>query len=100
MFMKRFVIVAILSATAFATPPVIGGAAQAASSYPAHCVVLPLLKTECREPLAKAAMAVPKAVVAAADTTAERVSRSRWPAPLWWNCKAAPAGSGHLYDCD
>ncbi|MDP1731483.1 MAG: hypothetical protein Q8L54_09980 [Devosia sp.] len=99
--MKKTIAVAALFVASFAAPAL---PVQAASSYPAKCLVLPLLQSECRTVIsnniseaASATHAVASSSVSAARKAAGKI---KWPAPLWLNCEPAPAGSGHLYDCD
>jgi hypothetical protein len=92
--MKKTIAVAALAAAAFAAPAL---PVQAASDVPSHCLILPLLKADCRAAISDAVESGTVKVASASVATAE-VS---WPVPLWWkNCTRAPAGSGHLYDCE
>jgi hypothetical protein len=99
--MKKTIAVAALLAASFAAPVI---PTQAASSYPAKCLVLPLLQSDCRavisDNLNDAASAT--RTVATRSTSAARraAGKVEWPVPLWTSCEPAPAGSGHLYDCD
>ncbi len=96
--MKKMIAVAALAAAAFAAPAL---PVQAQSDYPATCLVLPLLKAECREIIADNLQAGRSTVVAATITTAEVAADAvSWPVPLWWNCTPAPEGSGHFFDCE
>ena len=96
--MKKIIAVAALAAAAFAAPAL---PVQAQSDYPATCLILPLLKAECREIIADNMQAGRSTVVAATMTTAEVAADAvSWPVPLWWNCTPAPAGSGHFFDCE
>lgn len=92
--MKKIIAIAALAAASFAAPAL---PVQAASDYPSTCLVLPLLKAECREIISDNIKAGRSSVAAATTTAAEAVD---WPLPLWTDCVRAPAGSGHLYDCE
>jgi hypothetical protein len=99
--MKKTIAVAALIAASFAAAPVLP--VQAASSYPAKCLILPLLQADCVAVISDnvsdatgATVTVASATVSAAKDTADSI---KLPAPMWWNCDPAPAGSGHLYDC-
>lgn len=87
--MKKTIAVAALVAATFAAAPVIP--AQAAS-YPAHCLVLPLLQADCR-----AVIRENIGETAAAARSAAKVRKIELP--VIGGCERAPAGSGHLYDC-
>jgi len=98
---KTFAVAALLAASFAAAPAVVP--AQAASTYPAKCLVLPLLQADCRAVISDnindatdATVTVASATVSATKRAADAVSL---PVPMWWNCESAPAGSGHLYDC-
>jgi hypothetical protein len=96
--MKKIVAVAALAAAAFAVPAL---PVQAASDIPSHCLILPLLKADCRAAISDAVESGTITVASRTVATAERATSVTWPVPVWWaNCTAAPAGSGHLYDCE
>jgi hypothetical protein len=96
--MKKMIAVAALFAAAFAAPAL---PVQAQSDYPDTCLILPLLKAECREIISDNIESGRSTVVAATITTAEVAADAvAWPVPLWWNCTPAPEGSGHLFDCE
>ncbi|MHB1111491.1 MAG: hypothetical protein ACYCZU_14390, partial [Devosia sp.] len=75
--------------------------AQAASSYPAKCLILPLLQADCRAAISDTIdhAGDATATVASAGASAAKEAAVAWPVPVWWDCEPAPAGSGHLYDC-
>jgi hypothetical protein len=98
--MKKIVLIAAFLGASFGAPIATIAPAQAASSYPAHCVILPLLKAECREAIADATMVAPRVIVSTVETSAREASDVRWPVPMLWDCEPAPAGSGYLYDCN
>jgi len=95
--MKKTIAVAALVAASFAAAPIVP--VQAASSYPAHCVILPLLKADCRAVIKDNLEEVGVATRSVASTTVSTARKIDWPTPMWWDCEPAPAGSGHLYDC-
>jgi hypothetical protein len=96
--MKKLIAVAALAAAAFAAPAL---PVQAASDVPSHCLVLPLLKADCRAAISDAVESGTVTVASATVVTVEEAASTDWPVPVWWkHCAKAPAGSGHLYDCD
>jgi hypothetical protein len=100
--MKKTIAVAALLAATFAAAPVVVPA-QAASSYPSKCLVLPLLQADCRAVISENIEEATDATVSVASSTASATTRAvgevKWPVPMWWDCEPAPAGSGHMYDC-
>ena len=95
--MKKIIAATALAAAAFAAPAL----PVQASEVPSHCLVLPLLKAECRAAISDAVESGTVTVASTTVMTAERASSVDWPVPVWWaSCSAAPAGSGHLYDCE
>ena len=96
--MKKTIAVAALLAASFTAAPVIVPA-QAASSFPAKCLILPLLQADCRAVISDNIKDVGDATATVASSTKAAVESVDWPVPVWWNCTRAPAGSGHLYDC-
>ena len=92
--MKKTIAVAALIAASFAAAPVVP--AQAASSYPAHCLILPLLKADCRAAIKEDINDAAATTRSVASTTARKIE---WTLPVIGTCERAPAGSGHLYDC-
>jgi hypothetical protein len=91
--MKKSIAVAALLAVAFAAPTVSVQAAPASDH--AHCLVLPLLQADCREAIREHANAHHAAVKARVEARTVKA-----PAPHWWRCERAPAGSGYLLSCD
>ena len=90
--MKKIIAVAALVAAGFAAPSM---PVQAASAYPAKCLILPLLQAECREAIkgtVNAATASTKKVASASTTAAIKL-------PMWWTCKASTA-KGKLLECE
>lgn len=92
--MKTLLVVAALAASSFAVPVLPANAATVLTTDQANCLIFPMLKKECWEKGAAAARKVTQSVASATET-----SIGKTPIPLWWNCKAAPKGSGHLVDC-
>lgn len=97
--MKKIIAVAALVAAGFAAPAT---TVQAASAYPANCLVLPLLQSECREIIRENVGSTSAAVASAARSTAKvsDVSRPKVPYAAWWTCERAPAGSKAILSCD
>ena len=64
-----------------------------AAAMGANCLILPLLQADCRAAISE--MVSAKHVAALASNPGPKV---HW----WWavDCKRAPAGSGHLFDCE
>ena len=96
--MTKIIAVAALVAAGFAAPTT---TVQAASAYPANCLVLPLLQAECRE-IIKENVGSTSAAVTAAATSATKVSdvtRPKVPGAAWWTCERAEAGSKALLSC-
>jgi hypothetical protein len=89
--MKKIIAVAALTAASFAVPTL----PVQAEDINLNCLVFPLLKDECKPAWIDDA---PEAAAATASATVETVVEWSWPAPP--NCVPAPAGSGHLYDCE
>lgn len=94
--MKKIIAVAALVAAGFVAPTV---QVQAASAYPANCLILPLLQSECRDIIrdnvsdaASAATTVAEAVVDA--------DRPKVPGAAWWTCERAPEGTKAIYVCE
>src|SRR5690606_38261990 len=97
--MKKIIAVAALVAAGFAAPTT---AVQAASAYPANCLVLPLLQAECRDiirdNIGSTSTAVASATVAAASVA--DVNRPKVPYAAWWTCERAPDGTKAILTCD
>ena len=91
--MKTIALAALLATAAIAAP-VLPVQAAPASDH-AKCLVLPLLQADCREAIREHAGEHHAAVKAHVEG-----HKVHWPAPLWWNCEPAPAGSGHMLDCE
>jgi hypothetical protein len=96
--MKKIIAVAALVAAGFAAPTMTT-TAQAASAYPANCLVLPLLQAECRDIWAEHAGAVAHAASTAAADVAD-VQRPKVPYAAWWTCEAAPEGTKAILTCE
>jgi len=99
--MKKTIAIAALLAASFAAPSL---PVQAASDYPLDCLILPLLKADCRAAISgtveSGTTTVAEVTVATAEVASDTASSVAWPVPLWWNCTRAAAGAGHLYDCE
>jgi hypothetical protein len=93
--MKRLLVVAALVASSFAVPVLPVSAASMLSDAEADCLIFPMFKKQCWEMGAERARAATATVAAASQEAAEEVSL-----PFWWKCTRAPAGSGHLLDCE
>lgn len=95
--MKKIIAVAALVAASFAAPiaPV-----QAASAYPANCLILPLLQSECREIIRENVGDAVSATTAVASATVSEVKRPKVPGAAWWTCEPAPAGSKGILACE
>ena len=91
--MKKSIAVVALLAVAFAAPAVSVQAAPASEN--ANCLVLPLLQADCREAIREHASAHHAAVKAHVEARSIKA-----PAPHWWRCERAPAGSGYLLSCE
>jgi hypothetical protein len=90
--MKKLLIVAALVATSFAAPVApVSAATTAAAKSSLDCLIFPIFKKECWEKGAAAVSAAPKAA-------AVTVHQMKLPF-MWWDCKPAAAGSGHMLDC-
>jgi hypothetical protein len=92
--MKTFLVAAALAVSSFALPTLPANAAPALTDEQANCLIFPMLKKECWEQGAAAARSVGQSV---ASTTEAVVEETR--VPLWWNCKPAEPGTGHLLQC-
>ena len=93
--MNKLLVVAALVASSFAVPVLPASAASTLSDAEANCLIFPMFKKECWEMGAAHAKAATASVAMATEEAADDVKL-----PLWWNCTRAPAGSGHLLDCD
>ena len=91
--MKTIALAALLAAAAIAAPTLPVQAAPASDN--ANCLVLPLLQADCREAIREHATAHHAAVKARVESR-----KVEWPAPHWYRCEPAPAGSGHMLDCE
>ncbi len=97
--MKKIIAVAALVAAGFAAPTT---TVQAASAYPANCLVLPLLQAECRAIWSENASAVGHSVATAASATTAAVAdveRPKVPGAAWWTCERAPEGTKAIWTC-
>lgn len=96
--MKKIIAVAALVAAGFAAPTMTT-TAQAASAYPANCLVLPLLQAECRTIWSERAGAVAQAAAKASATAVADVKRPKVPYAAWWTCEKAPEGTKAILTC-
>jgi predicted RecA/RadA family phage recombinase len=103
--MKLFA-AAALAASCFALPTLPVNAAPLLSDAEADCLILPMLKAECWALGAQRAEATVQtiadatgAVAADAAAATENAAADAAAVPLWWNCAAAPEGSGYLLEC-
>jgi hypothetical protein len=103
--MKLFA-AAALAASCFALPTLPVNAAPLLSDAEADCLILPMFKSECWAMGAERAEATVQtiadataAVAANAEAAADNAAADAAALPLWWNCSAAPEGSGYLLDC-
>jgi hypothetical protein len=95
--MKKIIAVAALVAAGFAAPSL---PVQAASSYPANCLVLPLLQSECRDLIRENVNDATSAAATVASATVSDVKRPKVPGGAWWTCEPAPAGTKAMYVCE
>ncbi len=99
--MKKIIAVAALVAAGFATPAMTT-TVQAASAYPANCLILPLLQAECREiikdHMGSASHAASHAAASATAKVAD-VQRPKVPYAAWWTCEKAPEGTKAILTC-
>ena len=94
--MKKIIAVAALVAAGFVAPTV---PVQAASAYPANCLILPLLQSECRDIISDNVSDAADATAMVA-TAAMDVDRPKVPVAAWWTCERAPEGSKAMYVCE
>lgn len=94
--MNKIIAVAALVAAGFVAPTV---PVQAASAYPANCLVLPLLQSECRDIIRNNVSDAADAAATVA-TAAVDVDRPKLPGAAWWTCERAPEGSKAIYVCE
>ena len=95
--MKKIIAVAALVAAGFAAPSL---PVQAASAYPANCLVLPLLQSECRDIIRDNVNSASAAATTVASATVADVKRPKVPGAAWWTCTPAEAGSKAILSCD
>ena len=95
--MKKIIAVAALVAAGFAAPSL---PVQAASAYPAKCLVLPLLQSECRDIISENVGKASSAATTVASAAVSDVKRPKVPGAAWWTCEPAPAGTKALYVCE
>lgn len=95
--MKKIIAVATL-VVAIAAAPI--APVQAASAYPANCLVLPLLQSECREIIRENVGDAVSATTTVASVTMSEVKRPKVPGAAWWTCKPAPAGTKGILACE
>lgn len=92
--MKKIIAVTALVLAGFAAPALPTQAAPMISK--SDCLVLPLLKADCRAMMredVKMAMGTP-------HTMAMSAPKVKSPLPMWWTCEPAPAGSKAMFVCD
>ncbi|HEY9012752.1 MAG TPA: hypothetical protein VIN06_17230 [Devosia sp.] len=94
--MQKIIAVAALVAAGFVAPTV---PVQAASAYPAKCLVLPLLQAECRDIIRDNVNDAADAAAMVA-TAAVKVDRPKMPVAAWWTCERAPKGTKAIYVCE
>jgi len=94
--MKKIIAVAALVAAGFAAPAT---TVQAASAYPANCLVLPLLQAECREIIRDNVGSASAAAATVASATVSDVDRPKVPGAAWWTCEPAPEGTKAILTC-
>jgi hypothetical protein len=95
--MKKIIAVAALVAAGFVAPSL---PVQAASAYPANCLVLPLLQAECRAIISEGVGSAAAAATTVATATVSDVKRPKVPGGAWWTCAPAPEGTKAILDCD
>ena len=96
--MHTLLAVVALCATGFAVPVLPTQAAPLLTDDQANCLVFPMLKKECWQMGADMVAAPVQTVAMAAGKAADATGEVKLPLK-WWNCSAAPSGSGHLLDC-
>jgi len=96
--MNKLIAIAALCATSFAVPVLPTQAAPILSDAQTNCLIFPMLKKECWQMGADIVTGPAETVAAVAEDTADAVVDVKLPV-MWWNCTAAPAGSGHILDC-
>lgn len=94
--MKKIIAVAALVAAGFAVPSL---PVQAATAYPANCLVLPLLQADCRAIISEN-MGSAAAAATTVATAATNVKRPKVPGAAWWTCSPAPEGTKAILTCD
>ena len=95
--MKKIIAVAALVAAGFAAPSL---PVQAASAYPANCLVLPLLQSECRDIIRDNVNSASSAAATVATAAVSDVDRPKVPGAAWWTCTPADAGSKAIWSCE
>jgi hypothetical protein len=89
--MKKIIAVAALTAASFAVPTL----PVQAEDINLNCLVLPLLKDECKPVWLDDA---PEAAMSTASATVKATVEWGWPSPP--HCEPAPAGSKYMFDCE
>ena len=95
--MKKIIAVAALVAAGFAAPSL---PVQAASAYPANCLILPLLQAECRDIIRENVGSATSAATTVASATVSDVKRPKIVGGAWWTCERNPAGSKAIFSCE
>jgi hypothetical protein len=96
--MKKIIAVAALVAAGFVAPTMTT-TAQAASAYPANCLILPLLQSECREIMKDNVGSASAAATTVASATVSDVKRPKVPGAAWWTCEPAAEGTKAILSC-
>ncbi len=91
--MKKLIAITALLAAGLAAPTLPANAATMAKD---GCLVLPLLRADCRAAIQEN---VAKAVGTTKTATMTTAKAIKSPVPMWWGCEPAPAGSKFLYTC-
>ena len=95
--MKKIIAVAALVAAGFAAPSL---PVQAASAYPANCLILPLLQSECRDIISDNVGSASAAAATVASATVADVKRPKVPGGAWWTCTPADEGTKAIWSCE
>jgi hypothetical protein len=95
--MKKIIAVAALVAAGFAAPAL---PVQAASAYPANCLVLPLLQSACRDIIRENVNSATSAAATVASATVSDVQRPKVPGGAWWTCTPADEGTKAIWSCE
>jgi hypothetical protein len=95
--MKKLIAVAALVVAGYAVPTI---PAQAASSYPTNCLVLPLLQSECRDMIRENVSHATKGGTTMAAAKMTDMKHPKMPVAAWWTCEPAPAGTKAMYVCE